>query len=156
MVRVSESNLRFMFMSMSIESAGAPDPTAGRSTGRADASWDAPVRRIIVANEHQGASLRRAMAAASAQERASGIAAVAVAPPPGVHGSAVPVQLPLHRGASMVRSTPAWPYTAGLEPINHVGVKIPVVEHLEHWVRAQDLPQHFDVRSAYPSCSTMR
>eukprot|EP01051_Picozoa_sp_SAG22_P013806 SAG22_NODE_1592_length_4045_cov_1.929802_1_plen_601_part_00 len=109
----------------------------------------AAARPIIFADEHQGDSLRRVMAAVPEQQRASGVA-VAVSPPPGIHGGPIAVQLSFGSGS------PAWPYAAGLEPANQVGGRIPVVTSRRHWARPQDLPENFDVRSAFPTCRTMR
>ena len=104
----------------------------------------------ILADQHQPRNLRRLSAAAAPAGRT---VALAVAPPPGVTGLPVAVEM-----AADAVAPSAGPLLGGggLLGANLVGTSSVPVAAFDHWAAAADLPRDYDARQAYPMCSTMR
>ena len=98
---------------------------------------------VIAAGVGQGQALRQ-------QWSQSGGAEFAVVPPPGVaKGQREYVSM------SAPEDDRSKPFGAGLLADNEVGGRVPVVSY-SHWADPSTLPADFDVRTANPTCRTMR
>lgn len=104
----------------------------------------ARIPHVIPADARHLRALRSLWDSAPADRRAAGLE-FQVAPPPGVHGQPVAVQL-----SPTPEKIETAPCAAGLRAGNWVGSRVPVQSH-PHWLHASQLPINYDARQAYPA-----